>query len=190
MILCLLHATGIYQFFFEKLIHKEFTFLKKNVEKMKKNEDFGNFWFKKKTGKCQQHETNMILCLLHATGIYQFFFEKFIHKEFTFFKKNVEKMKKNENFGNFWFKKKTGKCQQHETNMILCLLHATGIYQFFFEKFIHKEFTFFKKNVKKKKKNEDFGNFSFKKKTGKCQQHETNMILCLLHATGICQFCF
>src|SRR5271156_5236832 len=89
-------------FFFEKFIHKEFTFFMKNVEKMKTNEDFGNFWFKKKTGKCQQHETNMvlcletnmILCLLHATGIYLLFFEKFIHKEFTFFKKNVEKMKK------------------------------------------------------------------------------------------------
>src|SRR5271156_2040834 len=99
----LLAFTG---FFFEKFIHKEFTFFKKNVEKMKKNENFGNFWFKKKTGKCQQHETNMILCLLHATGSYQFFFEKFIHKEFTFFKKNVKKMKKNEDFGNFWFKKK------------------------------------------------------------------------------------
>src|SRR5271156_108833 len=90
-----------------------------------------------------------------------FFFEKFIHKEFTFFKKNVEKMKILVIFGS---KKKTGKCQQHETNMILCLLHATGIYQFFFEKFIHEEFTFFKKNVKKRKKNEDFGNFWFKKK--------------------------
>src|SRR5271156_2698267 len=147
------------------------------------------FGSKKKTGKCQQHERNMILCLLHATDINQFFFEKCIHKEFTFFKKNVEKLKKNEDFGNFLFKKKTRKCQQHETNMILCLetnmilclLHATGIYQFFFEKIIHKEFTFFKKNVEKmKKKNEDFGNFGFQKKTGKCQQHETNMILCLL----------
>src|SRR5271156_1840790 len=130
------------------------------------------FGSKRKTGKCEQHETfmilcletNMILCLLHATGIYQFLFEKFIHNEFTFFKKNVEKMKKNENLGNFWFKRKTGKCQQHETNMILCLLHATDIYQFVFEKFIHKEFTFFKKNVEKMKKNEHFGNFWFKKK--------------------------
>src|SRR5271156_3226324 len=188
----LLAFTG---FFFEKFIHKEFTFFKKNVEKMKKNENFGNFWFKRKTGKCQQHETNMILCLLHATDIYQFFFEKFIHKEFTFFKKNVEKMKKNKHFGNFWFKKKTGKCQQQktnmilclETNMILCLLHATGIYQFFVEKIIHKEFTFFKKNVKKMKILVIFGS---KKKTGKCQQHETNMILCLLHATGNFQFFF
>src|SRR5271156_3175244 len=118
-------------FFFEKFIHKHFTFFKKNVEKMKKSEHFGNFWLKKKTGKCQKHETNMILCLLHATDIYQFLFENFTHKHFTFFKKNVQKMKESEHFGNFWFKNKTGKCQKHETNMILCLLHATDIYQFF-----------------------------------------------------------
>src|SRR5271156_1777447 len=123
----------------------------KNVQKMKKNEDFAHFWFKKKTGKCQQHETNMILCLFHASNIYQFFFEKFIHKDLTFFMKNVEKKKKNEDFGHFWFKKKTGKCQQHETNMLLCLLHASDIYQFSFEKFIHKNLTFFKKIVQKMK---------------------------------------
>src|SRR5271156_6531450 len=93
-------------FFFEKFINKEFTFFKKNVEKMNKNENFGNFCLKKKTDKCQQHETNMILCLLHDIDIYQFFFFKFIHKKFTFFKNNVEKMKQNEDFGNFWFKKK------------------------------------------------------------------------------------
>src|SRR5271156_3014224 len=85
---------------------------------------------KKKTCKCQKHETNMILCLLHATDICQFFFENLTHKHFTFFKKNVEKMKKSAHFGNFWFKRKTGKCQKHETNMKLCLLHATDIYQF------------------------------------------------------------
>src|SRR5271156_2296205 len=161
-----------------------------NVEKLKKKEDFGHFWFKKKTGKCQQHETNMILCLLHAPDIYQFFFEKFIHKDFTFFMENVEKLKKKEDFGHFWFTKKTGKCQQHETSMILCLLYATDIYQFFFEKFIHKDFTFFMKNVEKMKKKEDFGHFWFKKNTGKCQRHETNMILCLLHAPDIYQFFF
>src|SRR5271156_6507853 len=82
-----------------------------------------------------------------------FFFEKFIHKHFTFFKKNVEKKKKKVKmlliFGS---KKETGKCQQHETNMILYLLYATDIYQFFFEKFMHRHFTFFKKNVEKMKK--------------------------------------
>src|SRR5271156_2972205 len=92
-------------FFLKNLFIKSSLFSRKMLKKKKKNEDFGNFWFKKKTGKCQQHKTNMILCLLHATGIYQFFFEKFIYKEFTFFKKNVEKMKKNEDFGNFWFNK-------------------------------------------------------------------------------------
>ena len=34
------------------------------------------------------------------------FFENFTHKHFTFFKKNVEKWKKSEDFGNFLFKEK------------------------------------------------------------------------------------
>src|SRR5271156_2689566 len=93
MILCLLHATDIYQFFFENFAHKHFTFLKKNVEKMKKSEHFGNFWFKKKTGKCQKHETNMILCLWHATDIYQYFLKILLINTSLFFKKNVEKLK-------------------------------------------------------------------------------------------------
>src|SRR5271156_6394338 len=150
MILCLLHATDIYQFFFKNFTHKHFTLFKKNVEKMKKKVNtlviFGS---KKKTGKCQKHETNMILCLLHATDIYQFFFETFIHKHFTFFKKNVEKMKKSEHFGNFWFKKKTGKCQKHETNMILCLLHATDICQFFLKHLFINTSLFSRKMLKK-----------------------------------------
>src|SRR5271156_2366859 len=107
MILCLLHATDIYQFFYvENLTHKDFTFFKKNVEKMKKVNILVIFGSKKKTGKCQKHETNMIICLLHATDIYQFHFENFSHKHYTFFKKNVQKMKKSEHFGNFWLKKK------------------------------------------------------------------------------------
>src|SRR5271156_6231370 len=110
-------------FFFEKFIHKDFPFFKKNFEKMKKSEDFSNFWFKKKTGKCQQHETNMILCLLNATDIYQIFFEKFIHKDFTLFKKNV--------------------------NMILCLLNATDIYQFFLKNLFIKTSLFSRKMLKK-----------------------------------------
>src|SRR5271156_2499565 len=138
--------------FINTLFMKTSLFSRKMLQKGKKNENFGNFWFKKKTGKCQQHEKNMILCLLHAIDIYQFLFEKFIHKEFTFFKKNVEKMKKYEDFGNFWFKKKTGKCQQHETNMILCLLHATGIYQFFLKNLFIKSSLFSRKMLKKRKK--------------------------------------
>src|SRR5271156_407010 len=122
-------------FFFEKFIQKHFTFFKKNVNKLKKVKMLVISGSKKTTGKCQQHETNMILCLLHATDIYQFFFEKFIQKHFTFFKKNINKLKKSEDVGYFWFKRKTGKCQKHETNMILCLLHATDIYQFFFVNF-------------------------------------------------------
>ena len=60
----------------------------------------------RKTGNCQQLQTNMILCLLHATDIYRFFYvENLTDKHFAFFKKNVEKMKKSEHFGNFWFKK-------------------------------------------------------------------------------------
>src|SRR5271156_1672036 len=97
MILCLLHATDIYQFFFETFIHKHFTFFKNNVEKMKKSEHFGNFWFKKKTGKCQRHQTNILFPFSHPSRTYQFFFETFIHKHFTFFKNNVEKMKKKVN---------------------------------------------------------------------------------------------
>src|SRR5271156_3425269 len=135
--------------FFEYFIHKHFSFFKKNVEKMKKSEHFGNFWFKKKTGKCQKHETNMILCLLHATDIYQFFLKILLINTSLFSKKMLKKRKKSEHFGNFWFKKKTCNCPIHETNMILCLLHATDIYQFFFEYFTHKHFTFFKKNEKK-----------------------------------------
>src|SRR5271156_3816430 len=153
-------------FFFEKFIQKHFTFFKKNVNKLKKVKMLVISGSKKTTGKCQQHETNMILCLLHATDIYQFFFEKFIQKHFTFFKKNINKLKKSKDVGYFWFKRKTGKCQKHETNMILCLLHATDIYQFFFERFIQKHFTFFKKNVEKMKK-KDVGNFWFKKKLAK-----------------------
>src|SRR5271156_2404249 len=149
MILCLLHATDIYQFFFENFTHKHFTFFKTNVEKMKKSEHFGNSWFKKKTGKCQKHETNMILCLLHATDIYQYYFENFALKHFTFFKKNVENMKKSEHFFNFWFHKKTGKCQKHEANMILCLLHATDIYQFFWKILLINTSLFSRKMLKK-----------------------------------------
>ena len=104
---------------------------------------------KRKTGKCQKHETNMILCLLHATDIYQFFFENFTHKHFTFFKKNVENMKKSQVVMNKCSKKKTGKCQQHETNIISCLFHASDIYQFFLKTFIHKHFTFSRKILKK-----------------------------------------
>src|SRR5271156_2658618 len=93
-------------FFFEKFINKDLTFFMKNVEKMKKMKILVIFGSKKRTGKCQKHETNMTLYLLHASDIYQFFVEKFIHKDLTFFIKNVQKMKKNEDFGNFWFKKK------------------------------------------------------------------------------------
>src|SRR5271156_6482291 len=152
MILCLLYASDIYQFFLEKFIHKHFTFFKKNVEKMiKKEKMLVIFGSKKKTGKCQQHETNMILCLLYATDIYQFFFWKnlFINTS-LFSRKMLKKRKKSEDVSNFCFKKNTGKCQQHETNMILCLLYATDIF-LFFEKFIHKHFTFSKKNVEKMK---------------------------------------
>src|SRR5271156_4658095 len=93
-------------FFLKNLFIKSSLFSRKMLKKEKKMKILVIFGSKKKTGKCQLHETNMILCLLHATGIYQFFFEKFIHKEFTFFKKNFKKKKKNEDFGNFWFKKK------------------------------------------------------------------------------------
>src|SRR5271156_5160897 len=88
--------------FFKIFFHKHFTFFKKNVEKVNILVIFGS----RKTGKCQKHETNMILCLLHVTDIYQFFFEKFIHQHFTFFKKNIEKMKESQDFSNFLFKKK------------------------------------------------------------------------------------
>src|SRR5271156_5911854 len=90
-----------------------------------------------------------------------FFFENFNHKHFTFFKKNEKKVNILVIFGS---NKKTGKCQKHETNMILGLLLATDIYQFFFENFTHKHFIFLKKNVKKIKKSEHFGNFRLKKK--------------------------
>src|SRR5271156_1955512 len=102
------------------------------LKKCKKSEHFGNFWFKKETGKCQKHETNMILCLLHATDIYQFFLKILLINTSLFSRKMLKKGKKSEHFGNFWFKRKKGKCQKHETNMILCLLHATDIYRFFF----------------------------------------------------------
>ena len=48
----------------------------------------------------QYHDCFMLLTFT------SFFIENFTHKRLTFFKKIVEKMKKNEDFGNFWFKKK------------------------------------------------------------------------------------
>src|SRR5271156_43412 len=152
MILCLLHATDIYQIFLKILLINTSLFSRKMLKKEKNMNILVIFGSKRKTGKCQKHETNMILCLLHATYIYQFHFENFTHKPFTFFKKSVETKKKSEHFGNFWFKKKTGKCQKHETNMILCLLHATDIYQFFLKILLINISLFSRKMLKKRKK--------------------------------------
>src|SRR5271156_1933268 len=98
MILCLLNAADIYQFFFLKiLLINTSLFSRKMLKKMKKVNILVIFG-SKITGKCQKHETNMILCLLHATDIYQSFLKNFPHKHFTFIKKNVEKMKKKVKF--------------------------------------------------------------------------------------------
>src|SRR5271156_1342502 len=106
---------------------------------MKKSEHFGNFWFKKKTGKCQKHETNMILCLLHATDIYQFFLENFTHKHFTSFKKKVEQMKNKVNILVIFGSKKklvNVRSMKQTRYYVCCMLLAFA--SIFFENFTHK----------------------------------------------------
>src|SRR5271156_991969 len=115
-----------------------------------------NKFFKKKTGKCQWHATNIISCLFHAADIYQFIFSTKNYQNlnlfFEFFNIFLEK---SEVFKNKFFKKKTGKCQWHATNIISCLFHAADIYQFIFSTknyqnhhFFFNFSTFFLKKVK------------------------------------------
>src|SRR5271156_6660956 len=52
---------------------------------LKKSEVFMSKFSKKKTGKCQKHETNMISCLFHASYIYLFFLNKKLPKCSLFF---------------------------------------------------------------------------------------------------------
>src|SRR5271156_5823576 len=89
--------------------------------------------FKKKTGKCQKHATNIISRLFHASDIYLFFLlnQKLPKCSLLFHFINIF-LEKGEVFMSQIFKTKTGKCQYHATNIISCLFHAYDIYQFFF----------------------------------------------------------
>src|SRR5271156_5757078 len=98
-------------FFFEPKITRIFFFFHFFNIFLEKSELFMNKFFKKKTGKCQYHATNIISCLFHAADIYQFFFEPKITKIFIFFHFFNIFLEKSELFMNKFFKRKTGKCQ-------------------------------------------------------------------------------
>src|SRR5271156_4253440 len=93
-------------FFFGNIFDKHFTFFHFFNIFLEKSEVFMSKIFQQKTGKCQQHETNMILCLFDAADIYQFLFEPKITKIFIFFHFFNIFLEKSELFMNKFFKKK------------------------------------------------------------------------------------
>src|SRR5208282_2852358 len=71
-------------FFLKKIFRNASLFLLKNVEKLKKSEDFCYIWFKKKRASVSSSKQTRLFL---ATDTCQFFFEENFQKHFTFFTK-------------------------------------------------------------------------------------------------------
>src|SRR5271156_5713482 len=97
-------------FFFKKISRNTSLFLLKNGKKVKVFVVFGS---KKKLASVSSYKQTRLFLAIDTC---QFFFKENFEKRFTFFTK---KWKKSEGFCYIWFKKKTGKCQQPETNKIV-----------------------------------------------------------------------
>src|SRR5271156_6982336 len=108
-------------FFFEPKITKMFTFFHFIDIFLEKSEVFMSKIFKKKTGKCQYHATNIISYLFTLLTFTSFLFNQKLPKCSLFFYFFNIFLEKSEVFMSKIFKKKAGKCQYHATDIISCL---------------------------------------------------------------------
>ena len=97
----------------------------KNWKKVKILIMFGS----KKTGKCQQLETNNIVSWYWHLPV---FFAFFFHKHFTFFTKKCGKIEKRENFCNIWFKKNWQVSAARYKQDCFLLLTLASFFEIFF----------------------------------------------------------
>ena len=107
------------QVFLKILLINTSLFSRKMLKKWKKGEHFGNFWLKRKLVNVRSVNKYDIMFVAWYWHLPVFFLKILLINTSLFSRKMLIKWKKSEHFGNFWFKKKTGKCQKHETNMIM-----------------------------------------------------------------------